>query len=148
MSKMESLPSAFFLTCDQSTLIDLWRTSKTLHLRLNDNELLINLFNILIVGVHTDTEDYLKIQETGKILSDRKGSFSLIITTIGKYYLSPLSYRFLDLDTYIIRAAGYGQVELFEALAVGNYSYESPSLEAIKYGHLNIITVIMSQCLI
>lgn len=137
---MEFLPPSLFMCLDVGDVINLWLTCTGLHSRLNsDRELLSALFGGYFQGVHTDTEEYVKIQRVLS-LTFSPGSFPLLVITLSTCYLSSLSPRFLSDKQLAVRFCSYGKADLLRATIPALAVHQEECFhQGGKYGHLEVI---------
>jgi len=141
--ELHLLPPVFFSCADVVDLVNLWLTSTSLFSRLNcDQELLLFLFTHLLRNVHTDCEEYTTIQDTNLLFFSRKGTFSSLITTVSRYYLSSISHRFLSLEHLATRACSYGRTDILANNISGTTG--SCFTEAGKYDHVDVIKMLIT----
>jgi hypothetical protein len=139
---MERLPSPFFLYLSPKDTAHLRATSLSLLSRIDqDKDLLLLLFDLYFTGVHTGTEEYTKIQETRLLFQNNQGTFPLLITTLGRYYLFDQSSFFLLPTTLTVRLCSYGRLQHITEETL------SPACcyECARYGHVDTLAVVMDM---
>jgi hypothetical protein len=108
---MCDLPEALALACDLPSLITLRRTCSSFYKRLDDINTLLLLSELLFNGIHTDTDEYIIHVQPLHLTFATSGTFSLLVDSVSRYYLSPLSHLLLDPHTFDIRLASYGLLQ-------------------------------------
>lgn len=139
---MCDLPEALALACDLPSLVALRRTCSSFYRRLDDTNTLLLLFGLHFDGIHTDTDEYTThIQPLYPIFTTGEGTFSLLVDSVSRYYLSPLSHLLLDPHIFPIRLASYG---LLQQTPKTQGTVVSCMEAAARYGHSQIVVTFIT----